>query len=124
MLVRHGGVWFSGSRQVVRVGGIMVAAGMLLCAVPGRSQDIHVAPVLTFFNANVRGWVSDPIIIQAIEAQNALNAHLTDTEIDALDQEGAAEAAAEGGDDRRNERPDRDQPLAPVGGGGNGGTEP
>lgn len=87
MLVRHGVVRFLRSRQVAKAGCVMAAAGMLVSSVQVRSQDIHVAPVLAFFNANIRGWVSDPIIIQAIKAQNAINAHLTGTEIDTLDQE-------------------------------------
>jgi len=65
----------------------MVVAAMVFVAAPGRAQDIHVAPVLAFFDANVRGWVSDPVIIAAIEAQNAADVHLTGAQINALDEE-------------------------------------
>jgi hypothetical protein len=70
-----------------KVGAMLLIAAMVFAAAPGCAQDIHVAPVLAFFDANVRGWVSDPIIIAAIKAQNAADAHLTGAEISALDEQ-------------------------------------
>lgn len=87
MLGRQGVAWPWWLRHVTRAGSMMLAAAVLFAAAPGRSQDSHVAPVLAFFNANIRGWASDPVIIRALKAQNAANAHLTSSQIDALDQE-------------------------------------
>lgn len=86
MLAREG-VARSWRSRHAKVCAMTVIAAIVSVAVPGRAQDIHVAPVLAFFDANVRGWVSDPIIIAAIKAQNAIDARLTGTEINALDEE-------------------------------------
>ncbi|MDB5524786.1 MAG: hypothetical protein JWM58_2549 [Rhizobium sp.] len=54
---------------------------------PASADDIHVAPVIKFFNANVRNWLSNPLIITSLKNQNATTVRLTKPEIDAMDTE-------------------------------------
>lgn len=64
---------------------VVIASGAAV-GMPG-TDDVHVGPVMNFINANVRGWISDPIIINAVKAQNAANVHITKAEITAMDNE-------------------------------------
>jgi hypothetical protein len=64
---------------------IWIATGSAAGA-PG-AEEVHVGPVMNFIKANVDGWISDPIIIDAVKAQNAANAHITKADIMALDNE-------------------------------------
>jgi hypothetical protein len=79
---------------------VFVSAGAQLGA-----ERTHVEPVINFINANVRGWVSDPIIIAALKAQDAANGHLTKAEIEALDNEWVSET-------NRSSRPMIDKAMA------------
>lgn len=54
--------------------------------------------IMNILNSQVRGWLSDPVIVDAIKAQNAEHANLGDADIDALDKKWRAEAKAGGGD--------------------------
>lgn len=66
----------------------VVALLAMLCAfAPAQADDSHIAPVLNFIRTNVRSWLSDPIIIETLKAQNAANMRLTRPEIEALDTE-------------------------------------
>jgi hypothetical protein len=71
------------------------------------AQGVHVGPVMNFINANVRNWISDPIIIDAIKAQNAANSHITKVEIAALDNEWVSET-------NRPSRPMIDKAMATM----------
>lgn len=67
----------------------------LIAVVPAFAEEAHVAPVTEYVNANVKTWLSDPAIIDAIKAQNTANAALDQAGIDALDQKWRAEVEAD-----------------------------
>jgi hypothetical protein len=67
----------------------------LFAASPAFAEDAHVAPVTEYVDATVKPWLSDPVIIEAIKAQNAANAALDQAGIDALDQKWRAEVEAD-----------------------------
>jgi hypothetical protein len=71
-----------------------VFALALMPAMGALAEEAHVAPMTEFVNANVKSWVSDPLIVSAIEAQNAANVGLSQADIDALDQKWRAEVEA------------------------------
>ena len=56
----------------------------------------HIPAVTDYANANIKTWVSDKTVIEAIKAQNAKNASLAQSDIDALDQKWRA--GVDGGD--------------------------
>lgn len=59
------------------------------------AEEAHVAPVTEYVSANVKPWLSDPALIEAIKAQNAANAALDQAAIDGLDQKWRAEVEAD-----------------------------
>ncbi len=76
--------------EICRAAGLCCAAAIMLAVFEGpppRAQDIYVVPVVNFINSNVRGWLSDPIIIETLKARNAANAGLGMPEIHAMDIE-------------------------------------
>lgn len=70
---------------------LTTGAGLLLATSPVHAEEAYVAPVKAYIEENVRPWLSDPVLIDAVKAQNAANAALTQAEIDALDQKWRAE---------------------------------
>ncbi|MCM2475681.1 hypothetical protein HGO38_19585 [Rhizobium sp. CG5] len=70
---------------------IASVSGLGLTAGAASAQEAHVAPVTEFVQTNVAPWLNDPVIIEAIKAQNAAHASLTDADIDALDKKWRAE---------------------------------
>ena len=76
--------------ELFRVTGLCCAATtiVLFCESTSlRAQDIYIVPVVNFINSNVRGWLSDPIIIETLKARNAANASLGMPQIEAMDIE-------------------------------------
>lgn len=74
------------------------AAGAALCLMPvapSRAGDIHVEPVTAYIEANIRAWIEDPVIIEALKSQNVRHAHLTQTAIDGLDATWRTEFASD-----------------------------
>lgn len=57
------------------------------------AQD-HVGPITDYVKANVATWLSDPVVIGAINEQNAAHAGLSQTDIDTLDKQWRAEVEA------------------------------
>lgn len=57
------------------------------------AQD-HVGPITEYVKANVATWLSDPLLIGAVNEQNAAHAGLTQADIDALDKQWRAEVEA------------------------------
>ncbi|MBF0281209.1 MAG: hypothetical protein HQM07_01375 [Zetaproteobacteria bacterium] len=53
--------------------------------------------IRTFFDNNIKTWLEDPLIINAIKTQNAQHTALTATEIDTMDKTWRAEAKTGGG---------------------------
>jgi glycerol-3-phosphate dehydrogenase len=72
----------------------LVAMSLLIVAGPAQSQDKHVPKATAWAEKTLRGWMSDPLVIEAIKAQNEKNAKLTQAEIDALDKQWRAETKA------------------------------
>jgi hypothetical protein len=72
-----------------------VALMSLYAVAPALAEEAHVAPVTEYVNANVKPWLSDPAIVDAVKAQNAANAALDQAGIDALDQKWRAEVEAD-----------------------------
>ena len=64
-----------------------VLLGLALLSAPAAAQsDIRVTAVADYVEANVRPWIEDPAIVEAILAQNAANAGLDQAAIDTLDR--------------------------------------
>jgi hypothetical protein len=57
------------------------------------AQD-HVGPITEYVKANVATWLSDPVVIGAINEQNAAHAGLSQADIDTLDKQWRAEVDA------------------------------
>lgn len=75
----------------------LAAAGFMLAALglaaPAMAQDIE-QPMREFADAQVKAWLADPVVVDAVKAQNAANAGLTQEQIDALDTAWRAEVDA------------------------------
>jgi hypothetical protein len=76
----------------------MAAAGFAaLAAAQGSSraaEEPHVAPMTEFAGSTVKGWTAEPVLVEAVKAQNAASAGYDQAKIDALDQQWRAETAA------------------------------
>jgi hypothetical protein len=69
---------------------------MLLFSSPhGFANSAHIGPVKAYIDKNVRPWLSDPLIIQTLKAQNAANADLSDADIAGLNNEWIAEVESD-----------------------------
>jgi hypothetical protein len=66
--------------------GVAAFLGLCMPAV-ARTDEVHVGPVMSFVNAKVRDWLSDPLIVSTLKAQNASTAALTEADIRAIDAE-------------------------------------
>ncbi|MBY5901114.1 hypothetical protein ACU8NH_12050 [Rhizobium leguminosarum] len=75
----------------------LVPAFLLACtafAMPmavSLAQDAKLAPISDYVTSDVKPWLNDPAIIEAVKAQNAANANLSAADIDALDKKWRAE---------------------------------
>ncbi len=63
----------------------ILAAVVALVPFGAMAEEAHVAPVKAYVEENIMPWLSDPIVIDAIKAQNAKHAGLSQGDIDALD---------------------------------------
>ena len=69
---------------------------LYLLAAPSKN-GIYRVPVEAFARGQLSNWLTDPALIEAIRAQNAAHAGLSDEDVIALDQQWRAEAGASGG---------------------------
>lgn len=69
---------------------------LYLIATPGQ-DDVYRVPLEAYAMDELNGWLSDPALIAAINAQNAEHANLVEEGIIALDQQWRAEAGSGGG---------------------------
>ena len=69
-----------------------VAAGLFFATTA--FADEHVGPITKHADAKVKAWISDSVIIDAVKAQNAKNASLSQADIDTLDKQWRAETGA------------------------------
>jgi hypothetical protein len=58
------------------------------------AEEAHVAPIASYVKANVAVWLADPIVVDAVKAQNAKNAGLAPADIEKLDKAWRAEVDA------------------------------
>ncbi len=71
------------------------ATAALLAATPLLANAAEIeGPVKELVDGQIRGWISDPTVVNAIKAQNAKNAGLSQADVDALDQQWRAETSA------------------------------
>jgi hypothetical protein len=88
----------AGGQMIVGRTFFMAAAGAVLCLIqiaPSKAGDVHVEPVAAYVEANIRAWIEDPVIIEALKSQNIVNADLTQAAIDDLDAIWRAEFASD-----------------------------
>ena len=79
-----------------------VATAVMFTASVVMAADEHVASMKELAATKVKEWIGEPIVIEAIKAQNAKHASLSQADIDALDQKWRAETkSGGGGHDRR-----------------------
>lgn len=67
---------------------------LALSATTARAEETHVTEVKKYVAAKVMSWLGDKVIIEAIKAQNAKNAALTEADILKLDKEWRAQVDA------------------------------
>ncbi len=65
---------------------LYASAAIMTATAPAFAEEAHVAPVTEFVETSVKPWISDAAVIEAIKAQNAANANLSQSDIDALDE--------------------------------------
>lgn len=71
------------------------ASAVMSAAMPLAAQAADIeGPVKSLVDSQVRGWIGDPVVVDAVKAQNAENAGLAQADIDALDQQWRAETSA------------------------------
>jgi hypothetical protein len=61
---------------------------------PAMADDAYVAPLTDYIKSNVMTWITDPVIINAVKAQDAKNAGISQGDIDAQDKKWRAEVEA------------------------------
>jgi hypothetical protein len=71
----------------------LTAVVLALAASVVQAQDFHGA-MRAYYEEHIAAWAADPVLVEAIRAQNARNAALTQAEIDALDQTWRSEVEA------------------------------
>ena len=69
-------------------------AAIAFAPVSAMAEDAHVAPVKDFVSSNVEGWLADPVVIDAINEQNAKTSGLDQAAIDKMDKDWRAQATA------------------------------
>lgn len=76
----------------------VLAAAFIIALLPagpaGAEQDIRITAVADYVEANVRPWLTEPAIINAVIAQNALHSRLNQAEIQDLDARWRAELSS------------------------------
>lgn len=76
----------------------VLAAAFIIALFPagpaGAEQDIRITAVADYVEANVRPWLTEPAIINAVIAQNALHSRLNQAEIQDLDARWRAELSS------------------------------
>lgn len=70
---------------------IGIVAGSIL-ALPVKAENEYAAQMISAFDTVVRPWLSDPVVVDAIKAQNNKHANLTADDINKLDKQWRAEA--------------------------------
>src|SRR3546814_8778818 len=85
--------FFSSRRRHTRCA---LVTGVQTCALPisAWASDAHVAPMTDYAKSTVKQWISDATVIEAVKAQNAKHAGLSQTDIDNMDKDWRAQTDA------------------------------
>lgn len=82
----------------MRRGLVSVAVGTCLWSLPisgSTAGDVHIGPVTAYVEANVRSWIEDTAIVEALKGHNERHAHLTPSDIDRMDAAWRAELSSD-----------------------------
>src|SRR3546814_17742939 len=74
--------------------GIVSGIAGTLFATAAWASDAHVAPVTEFAKSTVKQWAADSTVIEAVKAQNAKHAGLSQADIDGMDKDWRAQTDA------------------------------
>jgi len=74
--------------------GIVSGIAGTLFATAVWASDAHVAPMTEFAKSTVKQWISDPALVEAVKAQNAKHAGLSQADIDKMDKDWRAQTDA------------------------------
>ncbi len=73
---------------------VFAALAMMFMAPMAHAAGENDAAIRKLVDSQVKGWISDPALIDAIKAQNSIHAGLSQADIDALDKKWRAETGA------------------------------
>lgn len=76
--------------QCRKIAGAVATAAVMLIAAPAGANEFE-PQIRAFYNSDVKVWLSDPAVVDAVKAQNAEHAGFDDAKVDALDQQWRAE---------------------------------
>ena len=74
--------------------GIVTGIAGTLIATAAWASDAHVAPMTDYAKSTVKEWVSNPTVIEAVKAQNAKHAGLSQADIEKMDKDWRAQTDA------------------------------
>jgi hypothetical protein len=74
--------------------GIVCGIAGTLFASAAWASDAHVAPMTDFAKSTVKQWVANPAVVEAVKAQNAKHAGLSQADIDNMDKDWRAQTDA------------------------------
>jgi hypothetical protein len=74
--------------------GIIAGLAGSLLATAAWASDAHVAPATDFAKSTVKQWISNATVIEAVKAQNAKHAGLSQADIDNMDKDWRAQTDA------------------------------
>ena len=74
--------------------GVVSGLAATLLATAAWASDAHVAPMTDFAKNTVKQWIANDTVVQAIKAQNAKNAGLSQGDIDNMDKDWRAQTDA------------------------------
>lgn len=74
--------------------GIVFGIAGTLLTTAALASDAHVAPMTDFAKSTVKQWISNATIIEAVKAQNAKHAGLSQADIDNMDKDWRAQTDA------------------------------
>jgi hypothetical protein len=69
--------------KYIKLALLFAALPLGLCV--ATAQETHVKPVTDYVVATVKPWISDPVVVNAVKAQNIEYANLTNYQINKLD---------------------------------------
>ncbi|MCR9071647.1 MAG: hypothetical protein NXI18_08005 [Alphaproteobacteria bacterium] len=75
----------------------VIAVSLIAFGGTSASANDFADQITATLNDQVKGWISDPVVVEAIKAQNAETSGLSEADIDALDKQWRAEANAGSG---------------------------